>query len=115
MRIDVLNHLHDCSERQTDFIEVRANDSIERFEEHIDRCTVTIRDVNGPRRGIDMTCQISINMGSMGTVVVHTTADGVYRSLNRCLEQAVRGIQRRLTRRRDRRQHNRRELMAVAE
>ncbi|MBM83516.1 MAG: hypothetical protein CMJ78_23400 [Planctomycetaceae bacterium] len=115
MRIDILNHTRDASERLTHFIESKSAESIERFEDHIDHATVTVRDVNGPRRGIDVMCQISINMGSMGTVVVHTTADGVYKSLNHCLEQAARGIQRRLDRRRDRRHHNRRELMVVAE
>lgn len=49
--------------------------AIDRFEHLLVRTEITLRDINGPRGGIDKQCQIRLRLHSRGDIVVR--AEGI--------------------------------------
>ncbi|HEY7790011.1 MAG TPA: HPF/RaiA family ribosome-associated protein [Vicinamibacterales bacterium] len=74
-----------------------------RFTRPVKRVIVRLQDDNGPRRGIDKTCRITIDLVRRGQVSVQARADDAYVAVSRAAERAGWAVGHRLTRARDRR------------
>lgn len=69
------SNLH-ISENTIGFIERRLDFALRRFQEAIEGVTVRLSDLNGPRGGIDKSCQIRVFLpGSKMLVVEERDAD----------------------------------------
>lgn len=79
----------------------RLGTKLSKFATTIERCTVRLRDENGPRGGVDISCSIKVVMRRLESVVYEATgtevreafdiaAAGVVRSVTRVLGKANR-------------------------
>jgi hypothetical protein len=76
-----------------------------RFSTRVDRVSVRIADVNGPRGGVDKECRIRIDSHRLGVLVVRDRDAGLFAAIDGAAARAARTIQRRIDLRIDRRRH----------
>src|SRR5262245_66233026 len=72
--------------------------ALRRFTERIDRVSVWLVDVNGPRGGVDKCCRIAVRLRPMGSAFVAETAADPYAALDRAAGRAGRAVARRIAR-----------------
>jgi ribosome-associated translation inhibitor RaiA len=81
-------------------IERRLRSALGRFAARIDRLTVRLRDVNGPRGGVDKRCRIAATLIPRGLVIVEGQGDDPFALISRAAKRARRSVRRALGRRR---------------
>jgi ribosome-associated translation inhibitor RaiA len=71
-----------------------------KFASSIERTSVRIEDVNGPRGGVDKRCRIKIVLSGLPSIVVETVYHSLQAAIDGALAQAERTVRRALQRRR---------------
>jgi CBS domain-containing protein len=71
-----------------------------KFADSIERITVRVKDVNGPRGGIDQMCQIKVVLIGLPSVVFEAQDALLDRAINKALAGAERSVRQNLQRRR---------------
>ena len=72
-----------------------------KYARSIERVTVRLRDVNGPRGGVDRVCTVKVVLIGRPSVVIEKTATSVDAAFRLALSGAERGVARSLQRRRN--------------
>jgi putative sigma-54 modulation protein len=72
--------------------------ALRRFARRVDRVSVWLIDVNGPRGGIDKCCRIAVRLRPMGSAFVTERASDAYAALDRAAGRAGRAVARRIGR-----------------
>ncbi len=85
-----------------DFIRRRLGERLGKHANSIERVTVRVTDVNGPRGGVDLSCSIKVVLSGLPSVVVENRAATFEAALNGALAAAERTVRRSLQRRRTR-------------
>ena len=94
------------------FVEGRVISKLSRVSKKVRSIAISIRDVNGPRGGIDHVIRIIVRLTSGGKIVVRHRALDAYTGAPVAIKRAVRAVRRELGRRRStRRQAYRRNLV----
>ncbi|QEG21573.1 HPF/RaiA family ribosome-associated protein [Mariniblastus fucicola] len=70
-----------------------------KFEADIVSVEVCVKDVNGPRGGVDKRCRLLIRLRRMKDVVASVQEDSVSRAISRAVRRAERAIKRKVQRR----------------
>ena len=96
MRLQVTSHRIDLSEELKDFVRRRVHFALGRFNGRIKALSVRLADVNGPRNGVDKTCDIRISAGAGGVVIVRERQENIYSAVAHALDRAARAVQRKL-------------------
>jgi ribosome-associated translation inhibitor RaiA len=77
----------------------KVSRALRKFAQSIERVTVRVKDVNGPRGGIDQLCRIKVVLSKLPSVLVetrHAVLDVAFRNVLARTERAVRkSVQRR--------------------
>lgn len=82
-----------------DRVEHYANTRLNRFASAIREVHATVTDLNGPRGGVDMRCQLYVTLRKGGVeVLVQETAESVGEALSKAFDRAARTVGRRLER-----------------
>lgn len=76
----------------------RVRFALRRLSALVARAKVQFSDVNGPRGGVDKRCQVEVQTGSVGTVVIASLARDWRTALDRSLARATRVLRRNLQR-----------------
>ena len=84
------------------YIRRRLGEKLGKYARRIERVTVRMRDVNGPRGGVDIQCRIKLVVSGLPSVVVEHQAARLRPALTRALAGAERAMRRTLQRRRTR-------------
>ncbi len=92
--VDVTPALHELVNRRVRF-------TLARFEHAVREVHVTLGDSNGPRGGVDKTCQVRLGGPGVADIVVHTTALELSTAVDDALHRAAEAVTRALGRRRD--------------
>jgi hypothetical protein len=91
----------DLSWEERVLIRHRLGVKLGRYDTSIERVTVRVLDVNGPRGGVDKLCRIKVVLSGLPSVVLESRASTLTAAINGALsgtERAVRrSVQRRLT------------------
>jgi putative sigma-54 modulation protein len=66
--------------------------------EYIQRVTVRLSDINGPRGGADKRCHLVVTLENMPSVVIEDTESDLYVAIDRATERASRSVARHLER-----------------
>jgi len=100
MRLEILGVHVELDEDLRDYIERRLRTALGRFAARIDRATVRLTDVNGPRGGVDKRCRIAVALIPRGLVIVEGQGDGPFALISRAAKRARRSVRRAIERRR---------------
>ena len=83
-----------------DFIRQRLGEKLGKYAASIERVTVRVTDVNGPRGGVDLACRIKVVLTGLPSVVVERRAVSLRAARNNALAAVERAVRRGLQRRR---------------
>jgi putative sigma-54 modulation protein len=100
------------SNRLREHIQRRLNFALQRFAPHIRTLHVQVRDLNGPRGGVDKSCQLKIFFISGATRVLEERAPSAYLAIDSLVDKAATSIARRLQRKHDHHRTHRRSRLA---
>jgi ribosome-associated translation inhibitor RaiA len=78
--------------------ERRLRFALSRFADRLDRVTVRLADLNGPRGGVDKQCRIIVRLRPGGEVVIEDTANDVEAVIDRGADRVQRAVARALAR-----------------
>jgi hypothetical protein len=84
-------------------IERRLSFAVGRFAARVQKLTVRMTDINGPRGGIDKHCRIAIDLFPRGTVMLEDRGENPFVLVTDMAKRAGRTVRRELERRRRRR------------
>lgn len=101
MRIDI--HIRNLgpSESLQEFAARRVQAHLSRFAPEIRSVMLRLRDVNGPKGGIDKHCQIVVRGPRIGTIALDALLAEPHAALESCLERAAYTVGRSLERSRE--------------
>lgn len=102
MHIDVNGNRVVIGERLRDHIEERLESALSRLDGWVQKATVYLDDVNGPRGGVCKLCRVVVTANGIQTVVVTEVGESVQASASRAIRRAVSALKRRVRQRRDR-------------
>jgi hypothetical protein len=89
-------------EQDRAYIRQRLGEKLGKYADAIERVTVRVSDVNGPRGGVDILCRIKVVLSGLPSVVVEHQAALLKPALTRSLAGVERAVRRTLQRRRTR-------------
>jgi hypothetical protein len=72
--------------------------ALRRFGNRIDRVSVWLEDVNGPRGGVDKRCRIAVRLRPTGSAFVAKAASDAYVAIGRAAGRAGWAVSRRIAR-----------------
>lgn len=81
-----------------DYAARRLSFALRRFERRIDSVTVRVRDLNGPRRGVDARCSMIAQLAGGRQVVVEATTEAPFASVTRAAARLREAVARELGR-----------------
>ena len=87
-------------EGDREYIRRRLGEKFGRHAKSVERVSVRLRDVNGPRGGVDVQCRIKVVLRKLPSVVVEQQASAFRPALTEALAGAERSVRRTLQRRR---------------
>ena len=82
------------------YIREKLSRTLAKFAQSIERVTVRIEDVNGPRGGVDQVCRIKVVLSNLPSVVVEAKHAFVDNAFRRALAGTERAVRRTVQRRR---------------
>jgi ribosomal subunit interface protein len=94
MRIDVRGHRVELQPALGQYAERRFLTALQRFKERVPSVTVRLFDDNGPKRGVDKRCQVSVLVLHAKPVVVEETDADPYRAIDLAADRVARGVTR---------------------
>jgi ribosomal subunit interface protein len=100
MRIDVRGQHVDLQPALGSYAERRLTTALDRFQGRIPTVTVRLTDENGPKRGVDKRCQVSVTVLRANPVLVEEHDADPYRAIDMAADRAARAVTRVLGRRR---------------
>src|SRR3954468_12914279 len=83
------------------YVERRLRFALGRFSLRIERATVRVEDVNGPRGGEDKRCRIEVRLRPGGSVFVQESGSLVRAAVANATERVARAVSRVLDRRKE--------------
>lgn len=98
MQIHITGRELKPSNRLREHIQRRLNFALQRFAPHIRKLHVQVRDLNGPRGGVDKSCQLRIFFISGANRVVEERAPSAYLAIDSLVDKAATSIARGLQR-----------------
>lgn len=82
------------------YIRRRLGEKLGKYASAIERVTVRVRDINGPKGGIDLQCRIKVVLSGLPSVVVENQAALLKPALTRALTGVERAVRQTVQRRR---------------
>jgi CBS domain-containing protein len=92
----------DLDEGERAFIRRQIDSKLGKFASSIERVTVRLRDVNGPRGGIDQRCRLKVVLNGRPSVVVQHQAASLRTAITAAFLGGARAVRRTVQRRRTR-------------
>ena len=87
-------------ESDREYIRRRLGEKLGRHAKSVERVSVRLRDINGPRGGVDVQCRMKVVLSDLPSVVVEHQAATFRPALTVALAGAERAVRRTLQRRR---------------
>ena len=83
-----------------DYIRRKLGMKLGKFSTSIERVSVRVKDVNGPRGGVDQACRVKVVLGGLPSVVFESKAAALRVAIDAALAGTERAVRRTLQRRR---------------
>jgi len=98
MTIDIQSRPFSLTESLRDYSDRRIRSALTRFEGRVQRISMWLSDINGPRGGKDKHCRLQVVLAGGADVVVDETQADMHVAINRAVERAGRSMARKLDR-----------------
>jgi len=85
-----------------------------KFAADIERVTVRVEDVNGPKGGVDKVCKAKALLAALPTVIVEQRDPDVYAAVDGALDRLERAVRKSLERRKQKPRTQARKVVAIA-
>lgn len=85
---------------ERDYIRLKLSRKLGKYASSIERISVRIEDVNGPRGGVDQSCRIKSVLRGLSSVVFESRNESLNAAVDAALSGAERAVRRTLERRR---------------
>lgn len=85
-----------------DYLRRKLGRKLGKFARSIQRVSVRIEDVNGPRGGIDQRCTIKVTLADLPSVIIEANSDSLQAAMDDALARLERAVKQALQRRRAR-------------
>jgi len=95
-------HAVALDDEDREYIRRRVRTLFRRYGRVAERITVRVRDVNGPRGGVDMVCRIKVVLKGLPSVVVERRSRHLKSAVSTALVAAAQAVSQTLRRRRTR-------------
>ena len=82
----------------TDYCLRRVLIGLRRFAGRVGQVTVRLKDVNGPRGGIDKRCQLLVDVADVGQLVFEAVHSDLFRAIDLAVDRAKHGVAREVKR-----------------
>lgn len=96
-----------------DIIESRLAFAVDRFADRVRRVEVRVRDLNGPRGGLDMSCQVIVTQHRGGRVMVEAVDETVAAAVSKAADKLARRFEKQSRALRDERRRDERRAKTV--
>jgi len=80
----------------------RIRSALTRFEDHVQKVSMWLSDINGPKGGRDKHCRLKIVLAGNSDVVTEDTQADLHVAISRAVERAGRSMARKLGRKQSR-------------
>lgn len=94
MQLSIVDRRDHMSEQEREFARRRLLFALSRFDTKIDRVSLVVSDVNGPRGGIDKACRVTVKLRRSGGVNVKCEHAEMNACVARAAERAGRAVAR---------------------
>ncbi|WP_164084691.1 ribosome hibernation-promoting factor, HPF/YfiA family [Alteromonas flava] len=81
-----------------EFIQEKLTFALSRYAQRIRVAEISLKDINGPRGGIDKQCIIKMKLNQFKTLVVEEQADDAYDAIGNSCRKAKRRVERHFNR-----------------
>jgi putative sigma-54 modulation protein len=102
MHIDIQSRPFSLTDSLRHYSDQRIRSVLTRFEDHIQRVSMWLSDINGPKGGRDKHCRLQIVLAGDTDVVTENTQADLHVAINRAVERAGRSLKRKLDRKQSR-------------
>ena len=79
-------------------VEEEVNHALNRFTDRITRVEVHLRNLNGPKHGIDKRCKMEARIAGLDPLVVEQDADDLYEAIHRAAKKLERAVKHQIER-----------------
>jgi ribosomal subunit interface protein len=100
MKIDIQARDFDLTDALREYAERRLRFALTANHAYIQRITMRLSDINGPRGGIDKLCNIKVILNTYPDVIIKDVESDMYAAINRAADRAGRNVQRKIRRQR---------------
>ena len=101
MKLDIQARDFSLTDSIQTYVKERINYLFSARYDQIQRITVRLGDVNGPRGGVDKRCRVKITLPRLNEIVIEDLQTDLYVAISRAMERASRTVNRRLNRLQD--------------
>jgi len=99
MKIDIYSQKFSMTKALSNYAKRRLNFALTSKSEHLNKVTMRLSDINGPRGGADKCCRIQIQLTGIPDIIVEDTELDMYTSIDRACDRVSRTVVRKLGRR----------------
>lgn len=99
MRIEVRGDNVHVPEHTAQLIDRKSRLALGRMGAAIRNVRIVVKDLNGPKRGVDQSCSIQVQLDSGGEIHVSADEHALHDAIDRALDRAARSTSRLLARR----------------
>ncbi len=78
--------------------EERFRSALDRFSEHIRDVTVRLRDLNGPKGGVDQECHVGVRLRPSGEVFIDERSEDMNSAIGIAADRAAEAVRRQIER-----------------
>ena len=89
------------SDSVTNYAITEARAALERFAERVTRVEIHLKDMNGPKAGIDSRCTIEVRLAGLQPMAVDHTAADFHQAIDGAAQKLQRAVEHRLDRLRE--------------
>ena len=94
MQLSIIDQNDSLNASMREFAERRLRFALSRFSSKIELVTVVVRDLNGPRGGVDKFCRITVKMRRLASVRITSLHGELEACLARAADRAGRSVAR---------------------
>ncbi len=95
MKVQLKKHGVEVSTEMSELVERRVDFALGRFSGRIRRVVVRLEDRNGPRGGVDKSCDFLVDMGLGDPIVARAQSDNLAGAVSTAADRASRAVERR--------------------